>query len=166
MTNYKLILNKEDFINNNISEEKQEKYNLLSRDIISKSMNNKIRTITKSGFRYMKCNDIANQQKELFENINEKIMFYINTVFYDNEDFVRLTKATGLTNYDIERLMMELMMHKKYPQNFKNLKSKFEGNINKLMMYLGINNRELVLNKLQQLYYCHNELFIEKQKQV
>ena len=43
---------------------------------------------------------------------------------------------------------------------------RFIDNITKLMTYLGINNRELVLNKLQQLYYCHNELFKEMQKQV
>ncbi len=172
MIDYKLIIDKDDFTSKKINESKQKLFDSLSSSIIS-DIDNDIRIKNKDVYYsyrndriYGKCQDIINKDKNLFENNFEKIIFISNTLFNDNEKFVRLVKAAGINNYDLDILMIELIVNKKLSETYGKVRSKFEKNINKLVEYTGVNNRELILNKIQQLYYYDIELFNQKQKQV
>lgn len=163
--NYNLIIYKDKFIKNELNEE-----NFIKLNIISDKIKNelKIRNYfyeAKIEQLFIKTKDVINSNPNLFNTNFEKNIFILNTIF-DSEQIIKYIKSINITNEELDKLMEDLAFNKLYYKKIITSPLEIDDKINKLMEYLGINNKEIVLNKLQQIYYCHNELLKEKQKQL
>ena len=168
--NYSLLLSESCFKNNCISNEKKEVFDNLSEKIIYEQEKKQRASHHKYRDNYRKevlintaiCTVKA--KSKLFDNSYEKMLFIIDTVFNDNENFVRLASYAGINKDVIQNIVKEINRNKKILHIKSDLNIPFKNidYINKLMPITGVYNQELLLNKLSEIYFYHNELLDQK----
>lgn len=166
--NYKKILSKEDFYNKKISGDKEIIFNEISTKLNNKYKRN---GYTSSLYNYKldiipsQAIGITKTKSHLFENYFEKIIFIINTIFDDNEKFVHYLDMVNINKENINDFIKEINRSKKiYILIKEEVPLTSIEKITKLQKITGIFNKELIINKILEIYYYHNELIFNENK--
>lgn len=98
-----------------------------------------------------------------FEKEIEKQIFINNFVFYDNEQFVDLLNSNNIKLDDIENLINKIMEFKKHNKGTGNYDLNISDifDVDYICNYYNFNNKEIIINKIFELYYLNNDLLKE-----
>lgn len=124
-----------------------------------------IKTINSSSNKnYNKVNDsLPNYSYRLNNTINtnlEKQIFINNFLFSNNEQFIHTLKMNNIKLKNIENLIDSINKQKIDSKKTNDYKLNIENicNINGICTYYNFNNKEIIINKILELYYLNNDL--------
>lgn len=134
----------------------------MGKDFLLKRALELIKTIntTENISRPNDSHTIAHRKNNFLESNIEKQLFINNFIFYDDEKFTHTLEMNNVTLENIEQLITSINNKKKEARITKNYELDIENicNLDNICAYYNFNNRELIINKIFELYYKQYEL--------
>jgi hypothetical protein len=104
--------------------------------------------------------------KALFLSKQQQYLFISDILFYNDDCIIKYLNLAGINYSNIDDFVYTIKKNKIIYKATKdnNISFQYSEEVEKLCTYLGINNKEFIINKILKLYYTNKDLFKNKEK--